>query len=99
MTTIRITIGQDDVKRHNLMLADIGREARLVGDKIEFITPLEYSYENEMCKSVGLRTSCNSCDRIVYAHEPYFEGGYCRQCALEVSELNNCKLETIETIK
>jgi hypothetical protein len=42
-------------------------------------------YENEMCRSVGLRATCNSCDRIIFEDENWKEdfsenGGYCPEC-------------------
>jgi hypothetical protein len=43
------------------------------------------AYENEICKSVGLIATCNSCDRIIFEDENFMEeysnnGGYCSDC-------------------
>ena len=55
-------------------------------------------FENEMCKSVGMWCTCNSCDRIIFEGEKYYEGGYCEECAKEVTKLDGTELEVIETI-
>ena len=44
------------------------------------------AYENEMCKVVGLRCSCNGCDRIIFEDENWMENyaenaGYCKECS------------------
>ena len=43
------------------------------------------AFENDMCKLVGLRATCNSCDRIIFEDENYIKqyqknGGYCKEC-------------------
>lgn len=45
-------------------------------------------YENEMCESVGLMATCNSCDRIIFEDENWLDeykenGGYCKDCKPE----------------
>lgn len=57
-----------------------------------------FAYENEMCKQVGLRCTCNSCDRIVWKGEKYFEGGYCEDCAKDVKRIDGKPLKTIKLI-
>lgn len=42
-------------------------------------------YENAMTESVGMKATCNSCDRIIYEDENWKEqykenGGYCKDC-------------------
>lgn len=54
-------------------------------------------FENEMCESVGLMATCNSCDRIIFADENWMEGyqdsaGYCREC------LEECNATIIQDI-
>jgi len=47
----------------------------------------EPMYESDMCKSVGMFMSCNSCDRIIFEDENWTaedyqdNAGYCRECA------------------
>lgn len=55
-------------------------------------------YENWMCKSVGLRASCNACDAIIWEGEKFYEGGYCETCAKDVKRVDGKPLEEIETI-
>jgi acetyl-CoA carboxylase beta subunit len=54
----------------------------------------EFHYENAMCEAAGLRTSCNSCDRIIYKDEfnpeTYYPLGYCPECA-EEAEMESTK--------
>lgn len=47
------------------------------------------AYENDMCKSVGMMATCNSCDRIIFEDETWMEkysnnGGYCKECDAEI---------------
>lgn len=48
-------------------------------------------FENEMCRTVGLMATCNSCDRIVYADEKrtYQINGYCPECQKELEAKND----------
>lgn len=55
-------------------------------------------YENIYCKAVGLRASCNACDRIIWEGEKFFEGGYCEECAKEVKRVDGKPLEEIPCI-
>lgn len=47
-------------------------------------------YETPQAKAVGMRATCNSCDRIIFEDENWLQGyidsgGYCKECAEEIN--------------
>ena len=90
--TISEMAAQYDMDPQTLQdIIEQGNKERKLGiASIERPKGREFHYENEMCQAVGLRTSCNCCNRIIWKDEfdpkTYYPLGYCPQCAAEAEK-------------